>query len=80
MRGFLTFIQIAHGHAVFRSCFIKGDFRKFFNLSQISKNKCQITVLSTKAEETQWIDSAFISADLSESEKLSEVKPPLARA
>ena len=40
----------------------------FFILAQISKNRCQITLLSIFS----------LGGDLSQREKLSEIKPPLA--
>ena len=60
------------------------NLRKFFPLAQISKNKCQITLLSTielkKLDEISYAsNSARLLRDLSQSEKLSKIKPPLSK-
>ena len=53
------------------------DIRKFFTLAQISKNRCRPWALSIYREDAQGRDLAPIFGDLSQSEKLSEIKPPL---
>ena len=53
----------------------------FFTLAQISKKRCQITLLrisSTYVDSPQESDLAPLLGDLIQSKKLSEIKPPLA--
>ena len=55
------------------------NLREFFALAQISKERCQITLLSTLSlvvQSAQVSDLAPLFGDLSQSEKVSENKPP----
>ena len=59
---------------------LEGDLISsiFFTLAKISKNRCQFTDLSTIhiREDAQGSELAPIFGDLSQSEILSEIKPP----
>ena len=52
---------------------IRFNLGKFFSLPQISKNKCQITTLTTIHLDAQKSNLAAIFGDLNQREKLSEI-------